>query len=81
VKAQTNSDTFPKKTKQPMFMPNVGYSFLTGRFVKVGSWIKISNRFYGEVAYAYFSKNIENSTDFFEEVSANKFLLGGNYWE
>jgi hypothetical protein len=80
LKAQTKQDSLPQKFKQPMFMPNVGYSFLTGRIVKVGSWVKISNRFYGELAYAYYHENISNNSDFFAESSAHKLLFGCNYF-
>ncbi|MFM2223898.1 MAG: hypothetical protein RJA07_100 [Bacteroidota bacterium] len=62
-----------------MFMPNVGYSFLTGRFVKVGSWVKISNRFYGEIAYAYFHE-ISSNNDIYAWQTRNKFLIGLNFF-
>jgi hypothetical protein len=76
---QKKEDTIaPKKTYSPRFIPNIGYSIITGRFIKIGTWIRISSRIYGELAYAYYYENTENNKYVYSEVTKNKILFGSN---
>jgi hypothetical protein len=80
LKAQTKQDSLPQKFKQPMFMPNVGFSTLLGGYAKVGTWIKLTNRFYGEVGYAYYHFKDDNvPNEYIERTNKNKFLAGINF--
>jgi hypothetical protein len=80
VKAQTKQDSIPQKDKQPIFIPTIGFSTLLGGYAKVGTWIKITNRFYGELGYAYYHYVDEDvPNEYIERTSKNKFLLGVNF--
>jgi hypothetical protein len=80
LKAQTKQDSLPQKAKQPMFMPNIGFSTLLGGYAKVGTWIKLTNRFYGEVGYAYYHYvNDRLPNEYYESTYRHKFLLGVNF--
>ncbi|MFM2226655.1 MAG: hypothetical protein RJA07_2857 [Bacteroidota bacterium] len=77
--AQTNPDT-TTKPYSPILIPNVGYSFVTNGFGKIGTWIKISKGVYGEVGYSYLYYNPINNQNEYEDFRIHKILAGINVY-
>jgi hypothetical protein len=60
VKAQTRPDTLSNKPKQPMFMPNVGYSLFEGKYFKAGTWIRLHDIVNFEIDYSLYPNSPYN---------------------
>ncbi|MEY4875344.1 MAG: hypothetical protein RL708_493 [Bacteroidota bacterium] len=69
-------------TRQPRLIPNIGYSFETGRIGKGGIWLKLYKNIYFETAFAIFNKSRDAKNSYpgsYVIEKRYKYLYGIDY--